>query len=234
MLPDGAVPLGYESMRPLATLLVLVLASGGAAHAQRTVIPDSGYVLVDRGGFFDPADALPDAPALRRGVFAPHEASGDAVRPPARPTPPDAALEVVPLLAPVPALPVTAFSPRDLDAPEAALARAAWAYVEAQTVSETGLVRPVAAYPHATMWDVGSGLAAVMSAHGLGMIDEAEFDRRIGAMLATLRAMPLYNDELPNREVDVRDGGLVAIGGRKDGVGSGWSALDLGRLALWL
>ena len=103
-----------------------------------------------------------------------------------------------------------------------------------QTVPSSGLVRPVAGYPHATMWDVGSGLAAVLAAHGLGLIDEADLDARLEPMLRTLAAMPLYNGELPGREIDVRDGALIALGGRRDGVGSGWSALDIGRLALWL
>jgi len=119
-------------------------------------------------------------------------------------------------------------SPQELEA-----AKSAWGYFPRNRRS-TGLVDGVQGYGYVTAWDIGSTLAGLASAERLGVIDRAELDAWLETLLATLRALPLYNDELPNREYDTRGARMVDLANRPSVRGSGWSALDLGRLLLWL
>jgi len=114
------------------------------------------------------------------------------------------------------------------------MARTAWAYVERNLHQRSGLVSAVAGYPHATMWDVGSTFAAAVSAEQLGVIDHARLLAVAGGLLDRLSAMPLYNNELPNREYEIGAAIMLDARGQQSTVGSGWSALDLGRLLTWL
>ena len=113
-------------------------------------------------------------------------------------------------------------------------ATTAWQYVENHTNPATGLVSATPNYGNATTWDLGSGLAAVYSAHELGIIDDAEYDRRMGKMLATLKALPLYDGVAYHKVYSVADGSLVNDQGHPSGRGYAWSATDLGRFLLWL
>lgn len=116
-------------------------------------------------------------------------------------------------------------------------ARTAWAYVEREYQPATGLVNSVAGYPYATVWDVASGLAALYSAHELGLLPPEEYDRRMRRALRTLRSMRLYQGVAFNKNYSTRTG---AMAGRSDrdprgaAEGYGWSALDVGRLLVWL
>lgn len=113
------------------------------------------------------------------------------------------------------------------------LVEAAWAYFERNRRS-TFLVDSVAGYPYATLWDVASTMAAVHAANELGLIPAAEATDWLGRLLDSLLGMPLYRDELPNREYDTRDVSIATTGKTKLAGGSGWSALDLGRMLIWL
>jgi hypothetical protein len=116
-------------------------------------------------------------------------------------------------------------------------ARTAWEYVTSQYQPGTGLVNSVAQYPFATIWDIGSTLAAFHAAHELEIIDREEFDRKMGLALATLARVPVFDNGAFNKNYQVARG-LPA--GRNDrepqpgGDGYGWSATDLGRLLIWL
>ncbi len=116
-------------------------------------------------------------------------------------------------------------------------ARVAWAYVEREYQPATGLVNSVASYPYATVWDVASGLAALHSAHRLGLLDDAEYGRRVRRALRTVREMRFYDGAAFNKNYSTRTGAIAGRDDRDRGAsarGYGWSALDIGRLLVWL
>ena len=121
-----------------------------------------------------------------------------------------------------------------LDAADMDAARTAWQYFVATRQETTGFFSSVRGYPFATVWDLGSGLAGLVAAGQLGLIEPASFHRDAVRYLSTLQDMPLYQGELPNREYQTQSGRMVDLKERLSAEGSGWSALDIGRLLLWL
>ncbi len=146
--------------------------------------------------------------------------------------------------APTPSLPPPAPTPEKPAEPKGeaaplamtdlAVARAAWRYFVAARQENTGLYNSVAGYPYATLWDLGSGLAGLVAAEQLHILDAGSFHRDAVLFLTTLREMSLYKGELPNREYQTQSGRMVDLLNHPSPVGSGWSALDLGRLLIWL
>ena len=113
-------------------------------------------------------------------------------------------------------------------------AKAAVLYTNTQYNSETGLFNSVRGYEYATMWDVASGLAVLYCADALDLIDGDVYDRRMRRALKTIAEMPLYKDVAFNKNYHT-DTGRPA--GRAEQVRArlyGWSALDIGRLLVWL
>lgn len=176
-----------------------------------------------------PIAALVRASGVADGLFGgadrvavPDELSVPAARPSAVPAQPPAA----PL-----------FRQPEEDSVFAAAAQAAWRYVVSQTQPATGLPNSVIGYPYATVWDVASGLAAIHSAHGLGLIERAEYDRRMGAALRTVGSLRLFDGAAYNKNYQIARG---VPAGRNDREapsrpdGYGWSAVDIGRLLVWL
>jgi Protein of unknown function (DUF3131) len=114
--------------------------------------------------------------------------------------------------------------------PDLAAARIAWRYFERNTDAATGLVSSVEGHPSTSAWDLGSSIVAALAAHELGLVDAAELDRRLGAVLRTLATLPLFAGELPNKAYDVRTGGMTDYANAPAPAGIGFSAVDLGRL----
>jgi uncharacterized protein DUF3131/ankyrin repeat protein len=112
-------------------------------------------------------------------------------------------------------------------------ARVAWSYVPTHTVAGTGLVNATSEYAYVTAWDIGSMLAAVHCAHVLGLVDDAAYKQRMEGLLATLGKLPLFEGIAFNKAYSVR-GAMVSRGRAASRRGQGWSAIDLGRLLLWL
>lgn len=112
------------------------------------------------------------------------------------------------------------------------MARTAWAYFENNFQPATCLVNAVDRYPSTTMWDAASSLAALQSAFELGIIPEDTYYDRMQCGLDTLGRLELYNDELPNKAYDTRTGAMVDYANKPGAIG--YSALDLGRLLIWL
>lgn len=142
-------------------------------------------------------------------------------------------------LAPPPYAPMVLREPVPASAAEeaAALARAArvaWAFFEENGSPQTGLVsaQPDWAYP--TVWDIGSTLAAYYAARGLGYIDHAEYRRRVSALLETMSRARLYDGIAYGRNYDYRTGELVGHDQQPAENGTGYSAIDQGRLLVWL
>ena len=113
-------------------------------------------------------------------------------------------------------------------------ARAAWALIDKHYYPSTGLVsaQPTWAYP--TVWDIASTLAAYYSARGLGLITDAEYKKRASLLLATMRKGRLYEGIAYGRNYDAKTGELVGPDQKPHPNGTGYSAIDIGRLLVVL
>ncbi|MGZ9928100.1 DUF3131 domain-containing protein, partial [Escherichia coli] len=80
------------------------------------------------------------------------------------------------------------------------------------------------------MWDSASYLAAMTAARELGIIDKAEFDRRMLKFLATLNKLDLFRNELPNKAYNTISGQKVNYQNKPGEIG--YSALDIGRMLI--
>lgn len=105
----------------------------------------------------------------------------------------------------------------------------AWNYVARLTEPATGLCPSTAAfdgewssyYRFLTMWDLGSLIQAVLAAHELGLIGEADFRTRLAAILDALPAEPVGGLVLPSEEIRTD---------RRQTSRLGFNACDTGRL----
>jgi len=114
------------------------------------------------------------------------------------------------------------------------IARIAWRYFIFNYQTNTGMFNSVHKYTFTTAWDMGSSIAALVSAEQLEIINQEQFRKYIRLLLQTLQLIPLYNGELPNREYNTKTAKMVDLKNRPSNKGSGWSALDIGRLLIWL
>lgn len=117
---------------------------------------------------------------------------------------------------------------------EEVIARQAWVYFQRNWNEKTGLVNSVDSFPSVTMWDQAAAIAAVVSARELNIISTKEFEAKMSTMLKTLATMPLYNKEFPNKVYNAKTLIPVNYGQLEKREEIGWSALDLGRMAIWL
>ena len=111
-------------------------------------------------------------------------------------------------------------------------AKAAWKYFENNLSPTTGLVGAVDRYPAATVWSMADHIAAMIAARELGLITPRDFDTRFSVQLQFLNTMPLFLNHLPNRLYSTASGQMVGYDNKPEAIG--WSALDVGRLLLWL
>lgn len=117
---------------------------------------------------------------------------------------------------------------------EVEMAKSAWAYFQRNWNDNTGLVNSADGFASVTMWDQAAAIAALVSATELGIVPRAEFESKMSRLLQTLATMPLYKGELPNKVYNSKTLVPVNYGQLEKREEIGWSALDLGRLALWL
>jgi len=120
----------------------------------------------------------------------------------------------------------------DLTDREYQMAKTAWSYFVKRYQPETGLVNAVGSYPSTTMWDTASYISALVAAYELCVIDKRDFDTRATKLLNTLRNLNLYQGEAPNKVYNSKTGEKVNYANEAGEVGM--SALDLGRLLVWL
>lgn len=113
-------------------------------------------------------------------------------------------------------------------------ARTAWDYVERNYSPASGLVKSLDTYAPVTIWDIASALAAYYSAHGLGIISDADYRRRMDRALQTLEGVALYDAAAFNKLYDSRTGVMLTRDAAKTSTGYGWSALDMGRFLTWM
>lgn len=121
-----------------------------------------------------------------------------------------------------------------LTAAELKVAETAWKYFEHNWNGETGLINSADKFPSVTLWDQSAAIAGLVAAKELKIIDNKEFETKLSRMLTTLAKLDLYNDELPNKVYNARTLIPVNYGGLEEKVEIGWSAVDLGRMAIWL
>lgn len=121
--------------------------------------------------------------------------------------------------------------PRALRDEDWQAAATAWAYFQRNT-QETGLVNSVDGFPSTTMWDQGSYLLGLISAHGLGLVSDEEFNDRIGRALDALARIQLFDGMLPNKAYDTRSLLMTNYQNEQTDRGLGWSALDIARIAV--
>jgi len=109
----------------------------------------------------------------------------------------------------------------------------AWKYFQNNYNPQTGFFNASLGYPYLTMWDIASGIAALISSNKLGIIDDKTFSRYIEKQLNSLSKMKLYKNELPNREYNVSNL-KMSVSGKNSSTGSGWSSIDIGRFLIWM
>ncbi|KAB1457114.1 DUF3131 domain-containing protein [Vibrio panuliri] len=117
---------------------------------------------------------------------------------------------------------------------ELLLAKKAQHYIKTNLRKNTGLWDSVQGYSHTTMWDVGSGIAATLALEALNLKSDEEVKLELSKTLHTLKTLPLYNGILPNREYNTKTGLPSGRLSNTPTNGNGWSALDIGRLLIWL
>ncbi|WP_252011060.1 DUF3131 domain-containing protein [Vibrio sp. SCSIO 43140] len=121
-----------------------------------------------------------------------------------------------------------------LDRNDWLLAKKSKHYFDRNYHPETGLWDSVQGYHHATMWDVASGIAATIAAYDLELASREVTKDTLTLTLNTLAELPLYKNTLPNREYSTESGLPSGSYSESDSNGNGWSALDIGRLLIWL
>ncbi|MGM3307092.1 DUF3131 domain-containing protein [Anabaena sp. WFMT] len=117
---------------------------------------------------------------------------------------------------------------------EMAIARQAWSYFQRNWNDKTGLVNSVDGFASVTMWDQAAAIAALVSARELNIVSASEFDGKMSQTLKTLATIPLYKGELPNKVYNSQTLIPVNYGQLDKKEEIGWSAIDLGRMAIWL
>ncbi|MEH2373591.1 DUF3131 domain-containing protein [Nostoc sp.] len=117
---------------------------------------------------------------------------------------------------------------------ETTTARQAWLYFQRNWNDETGLVNSVDGFASVSMWDQTAAIAALVSARELNIVPMAEFEAKMSKMLKTLASMPLYKGELPNKVYNAKTLVPVNYGQLEKREEIGWSAIDLGRMGIWL
>lgn len=131
----------------------------------------------------------------------------------------------------IPYIPV---NPQPLTPEELTIAQVAWTYFVNNWNEKTGLVNSADGFPSVTLWDQSAALAALVSAKELKLITETEFKAKMTQSLATLAKLPLYNKELPNKVYNSQTLIPVNYGQLEKKEEIGWSAIDIGRMAIWL
>ncbi len=118
---------------------------------------------------------------------------------------------------------------RDYQLSETDLQRAqrAWSYFERNRHPDSGFVSSSEGSAEVSSWDMAGQLAAIVSAHQIGVIDDDTFSRLTKTTLRAIEKLPLYDDRLPNRLYRV-DTAQMSPTER------GWSAVSSGRMLIWL
>lgn len=116
----------------------------------------------------------------------------------------------------------------------ATAARSAWSYVRRNSFARSGLVKALDSWEYVTIWDIASAVAALYSAHGLGLLDSADYHARMNRVLATLENVSLYQNAAFNKQYASSTAAMVDRDQHTSTRGIGWSAVDIGRFLVWM
>ncbi|ALG67471.1 DUF3131 domain-containing protein [Beggiatoa leptomitoformis] len=120
----------------------------------------------------------------------------------------------------------------DLTEEEQQWAKIAWLYFENNYNPATGMVNTKDGYPSASLWDIADTIAATLAAKELKLINDYVFDQRISTLLNFLNRLDLAFGKLPNKLYHASQGNMTNYANEPDNIG--WSAVDIGRLLIWL
>ncbi len=109
-------------------------------------------------------------------------------------------------------------------------AQSSWNYFIDNVQPDTGLPNSAGGYPSGTLWDMGNYLTAMNAARWIGLIDQAEFDRRLNQFLSSISSLKLFEGKLPNKVYNSATLAMVDYGNNPTERGIGWSALDVARM----
>ena len=123
---------------------------------------------------------------------------------------------------------------KPLTAADLIMARQAWQYFQHNWQPKTGLVNSANDFASVTIWDQAAAMAALVSARELDLLPAAEFQTKMSLMLKTLATLPLYKGQLPNKVYNSKTLIPVNYGELTKREEIGWSAIDLGRMSIWL
>ena len=112
-------------------------------------------------------------------------------------------------------------------------AQAAWSYVTRE-ITDVGFVGATKNYQYLTVWDMASILASAYSARELGFITNAQYLAFATRTLSSMEKLTLYDKTAYNRMYSATTGAMVDSKAQPSTVGMGWSALDHGRMLIWL
>jgi hypothetical protein len=115
-----------------------------------------------------------------------------------------------------------------------AAARSAWQFFESAYQPKTGLVSVLLRYKHSTLWDIASGFAGLYSAKELGLLPQADYNKRMRLALNTLKTMPLFDNTSFNKNYIVDELKMLDRNDKASEKGNGWSPTDLGRFLIWM
>ena len=108
------------------------------------------------------------------------------------------------------------------------IAQSAWTYLNTYYKPQTGFVNATPDWANTTIWDIGGQLLAFRAAKDLGLMTQAEFEKRAVKALTTLEKASLFRGIAYNKVYSTTTG---KIG---DGGGKGFAATDLGRFLVAL
>jgi hypothetical protein len=117
----------------------------------------------------------------------------------------------------------------ELSEEELEFAKIAWKYFENNYHKETGLVNAKDRCLEFTLKDLTAYLMGMLSGHELGIVDSTEVTERIEKLMFTLEHIELYDEKLPNEKYHTVSLKMLNTKGEPDGIGFGWSALDISR-----
>ncbi|MCJ2185027.1 DUF3131 domain-containing protein [Novosphingobium sp. 1949] len=101
-----------------------------------------------------------------------------------------------------------------------------------KTQGATGLVNAAEYYPSSTLWDTAGAIGAIVSADQLALTSHEDAQSRLGAILASLRKIPLFRNLCPNKAFNTATLQRTDYSNTPREIGC--SALDMGRALVWL
>ncbi|HAS88288.1 MAG TPA: hypothetical protein DCS48_03145, partial [Desulfovibrio sp.] len=122
--------------------------------------------------------------------------------------------------------------PPQLTEKQKEMAGSAWQYFTRTVFPETGLLQGAVGSDTLTMNNIAGYLAALTCAKRIGVMEDIEFHERMTKLVTWLNTMQLNSLGVPNTFYNGRTG--QSLNGANQPGEDGHSAIDIGRLLIWL